>query len=178
MTGEVIDEQIPREGQAKRLHLPLKIGRSEERRVPALEGVKIVTIVQIVALELGCAVEELIILREGEELPLDPGTIIGPDYPQHRRHHIHYKSPVKVSVNYNAASHHREFKRQDTVEDVLLWAIKVFNIDPAMVPEFELALHGSKDELPATEHIGHLAGRCDELDLDLIRGTFVNGAAP
>jgi len=177
MTGEVIDEQELGEGQAKSLHLPIKIGRDDERQIEVLHGVELVTVIQIVALERGCTVEELIIVREGEELPLDPGTVIGSDYPHHRRHHIHHRSEVKVVVYYNAATHHHEFKGHDTVEDVLTWAIKVFNIDPAMAPEFELALHGSKDELPGTEHIGHLAGHHKELDLDLIRGTLVNGAA-
>ena len=162
--------------QGRSLHLPIKIGHNDERQIEVLHGVDLLTVIRIIAVERGCIVEELIIVREGEELPLDPGTVIGPDYPHHRRHHVHHRSEVKVNVNYNAGTRHREFRRHETIEDVLTWAIKIFNIDPAMAPEFELALHGSKDELPGIEHIGHLAGHHKELDLDLIRGALVNGA--
>ena len=44
-----------------------------------------------------------------------------------------------------------------------------------MATEFELARHGQKEELPGTEHIGHLAGHHHVLELDLVRGDIANG---
>jgi hypothetical protein len=95
--------------------------------------------------------------------------------PRHRRHHVHHRGEVKVTVYYQAEVHERDFKRHATVEDVLTWAIKAFNIDPSMATEFELARHGQTEELPGAEHVGHLAGHHHELALDLVRGNIANG---
>jgi hypothetical protein len=81
-----------------------------------------------------------------------------------------------VTVYYQAGEHAHAFKRSATVEDVLMWAIAAFHIDPSMATEFELTRHDQKEELPGTEHIGHLAkGECT-LAFDLVRGDIANGS--
>jgi hypothetical protein len=177
MNVEVIDGEKVGEGHAEGLHLPLKAEHGDERAIMVRHGVKLVTVIEVIALERGCGVEELVIIREGEALPIDIETNIGPDYPCHRRHHVHYKTEVEMEVFYNGDGKRKPFKRHATVEDVLAWSVATFGIDPAMATEFELALHGQTAELPGTEHVGHLAGRHMELALDLVRGAFVNGCA-
>ncbi len=117
----------------------------------------------------------LLLVREGEDEPLSAMILIDASYPRHRRHHVHHQGEVKVNVHYQADIRHRDFKRQATVEDILTWAITVFSIDPTMATEFELARHGQREELPGTEHVGHLAGHEHELALDLVRGDIANG---
>ena len=128
-------------------------------------------LLEVVARERNCQVEELILIREGEAEALSAIVLIEADYPHHRRHHVHHRGEVKVAVNYQAETRHRNFKRHATVEDVLVWAIKEFGIDPTMATEFELARHDQKEELPGGEHIGHLAGRRHEIEVDLLRAT-------
>lgn len=179
MTEDLITRPHPDPHVAEPAQAPtliLKTGPGDERHVAAPHGATVLTIVQIIAAEQDCAVEELIVIREGEALPLDLHLILDVDYPRHRRHHIHRKAEVTVEVFYNAGAKSHAFPRRTTVEQVLAWAIKAFGIDPAMATEFELALHDHKDELPGDEHLGHLVGHHTRLDLDLVRGAFVNGA--
>ncbi|MBU2829760.1 hypothetical protein [Acidithiobacillus ferriphilus] len=153
----------------------VKTGFSDERAVEVELGRRVTTLLEIIASERGCAVEELVLFREGEDELLTEGVLVEAGYPHRRRHHVHYVGEVNVTVHYQASAHHRDFKRHATVEDVLRWAIDVFTIDPSMATEFELARHGQKEELPATEHVGHLAGCQNELVVDLVRGDIVNG---
>jgi hypothetical protein len=45
-----------------------------------------------------------------------------------------------------------------------------------MATEFVLTRHGQKEELPGSEHVGHLAGHHHyTLELDLVRGDIANG---
>jgi hypothetical protein len=132
-------------------------------------------LLDVVALQHGLSVTELIIVREGHREPLDHNAPIGHDYPHRRRHHVHHRKPVNVAVHYQAFTKHGDFPRQATCEQVLDWAIGAFTIDPSMADEFELALAGHTEELPLSEHIGHLAHHCDTLELNLVRGEIANG---
>lgn len=99
-----------------------------------------------------------------------------PETTDDRHHDTRHAGEVEVTVYYQAAQHGRAFKRSATVEDLLIWAIAMFNIDPSMATEFELTRHGQKEELPETERVGHLAGGHRELALDLVRGAIANGS--
>ena len=153
----------------------VKIGHDEEHVVEIEGGQPIGSILVVIAAERGCAIEELLIFREGEADPIPGEIIVGRGYPHRLRHHVHHHRDVEVMVHYQADSHRHKFKRSQTVEAVLDWSIPAFGIDPTMAPEFELARHGSKEELPLSEHLGHLAGRHDCLELDLIRSEMPNG---
>lgn len=162
---------------ALKLPLAVKAGLGDERTFEFALGSSVTAILGVFAAERGCRVEELIMFREGEDEPLSAIILMEAEYPRHRRHHVHHKGEVKLTVYYQEEIRHRDFRRQATVEDVLAWAIEAFKkIDPSLATEFELALHGQKDELPATEHVGHLAGHHHELALDLVRGDIANGS--
>jgi hypothetical protein len=173
--------EINRENEAESPDLPLKIpvtiktGPDEERIVEIEAGQPIGSILVVIAAERGCAVEELLLFRDGENDDIPGDTLIGPDYPHRHRHHVHPTRDIEVIVYYQADSHRRKFKCSQTVEAVLDWAIPTFGIDPTMAPEFELARHGAKEELPLSEHLGHLAGHHDCLELDLVRSEMPNG---
>lgn len=173
---EVVEEIEAADVAPSKLRIPVKTGRIEDRVVELVVGGRLMTILDIVAAERGCAVEELILFREGESEPVAATVLVEVDYPHRRRHHVHHVGDVVVAVYYQSRDKSRPFRRNATVEDVLAWAIKAFDVDPGMASEFELTLHGQKDELPGTEHIGHLAGRHKELALDLVRGDIANGA--
>jgi hypothetical protein len=163
------------EPNAKRA-IPVKLGHHEERTIEVELGRSVYTILEIVATERGCKVEELALYRDDEDEPLANIVVIDVDYPHQRRHHVHHAHDVKVTVYYQGRDKGRDFKRNATIGDVLEWAIDEFKIDPSMASEFELALHGQTTELSASEHVGHLAGHHQELSLDLIRGDIANGA--
>jgi hypothetical protein len=154
----------------------IKVAHGEERNVLIASGSNVTAILEIFATERGCTIEELVLVREGEEQPLSAVVVIDTDYPHRCRHHLHHAKAVKVIIFYQAGSDHREFRRNATVDEVLVWAIQAFNIDPGMATEFELARRGSKEELPGAEHIGHVARHHHELELDLIRGDIANGS--
>jgi len=154
LQGAVIEDSEA----AHKVSVPVKTGFSEERVVEIELGRSVATILKIIAAERGCTIEELVLLREGESEQLIEAVLVEANYPHHRRHHVHYVGDVKVTVHYQADSQHQDFKRNATVDDVITWAIKVFKIDPSMATEFELVRLGEKDELPPTEHVGHLAG--------------------
>jgi hypothetical protein len=163
---------------AGKLPILVKTALSEDRVLEIEAGNTITTLLEVIATEHGWRLEELILVREGDDEPLSDTVRVDGDYPYRRRHHVHHRSEVKVIVNYQAESRHREFRPQSIVESILFWAIKAFNIDPAMATEFELTRHGTQEELPGTEHIGHLAGHQRQIELDLIRGDIANGARP
>jgi hypothetical protein len=131
-------------------------------------------VLAIVATNHGLLVEDLYVVRDGEDEPMDCAHAASHDG-HHRRHHVHHRHPVNVTVRYQASTHHREFRRHAPLERVLDWAIRAFGIDPAMAGEFELTRAGSTEELPLSEHVGHLAGKHDRLELDLVRGDIANG---
>ena len=152
----------------------LKAALDDERIVELEPGASVRSILEIFAAERCCAVEELVLIWEGEDGPLAEAIVIG-ESPGHRRHHVHYAGLVEVTVYYQTDSRRRAFKRHETVEHVLSWAVKAFNVDPSMATEFELALHGQLAELPGGEQIGHLAGHQRDVALDLVRGHISNG---
>lgn len=155
----------------------VKTGFEVETIIELVPGSSVVrTVLDAIAGERGCTVEELMLYCEGDEEPLAESVLVEAGYPHRRRHHVHHAGEVKVSVSYQADSRHLDFKRNATIGDVLAWAIDIFNIDQSMATEFELARHGQKEELSPTEHVGHLAGRHRELDLDLVRGDIANGS--
>ena len=159
------------------LTIKIKLGADDDRSFELRPGCRLREVLEVVALEQGLRVEELLLFRGEEEEPVAAEIIINADYPCERRHHLHHKSEVEVSIFYQSKDHRHAFRRHTTVGHVLIWAIKVFGIDPTMAGEFDLTLHGSKDALPESEHIGHLTGKNTCLELDLVRGDIANGAS-
>lgn len=172
---EIVEESGLAGATAKKIKIPVKTGHTEERVVELAAGDRLMTLLEIIAGERGCAVEELILFRDGESEPLAATIVVRADYPHERRHHVHYVGEVVVTVYYQARQQSRAFRRNATIEDVLAWAIEVFGVDAGMASELELTLHDQKDELPGTEHVGHLAGGHRDLALDLVRGDIANG---
>ncbi len=160
----------------RKFSIPVKLGCIEERFVELELGSSVTAILEVVAAERGCNVEELILVREGETEPLTPAIVVDANYFHQRRHHVHHTGEVAVTVYYQEGEHRRAFKRFEAVKDVLAWAIEVFDIDSSMAAEFELARRGHKEELHGPEHVGHLAGKDCELALDLVRGDIANGS--
>lgn len=158
--------------------ISVKSGYAEEQVVELELGSRVTTILETVAVERDCDIEELILAREGEGEPLASNIVIDANYPHKRRHHVHHLGEIKVTVYYQMGQHTRTFKRFEAVKDVLSWAITVFDIDSSLATEFELVRHGQEEELPAPEHIGHLVGKNCELELDLVRGVIPNGSYP
>ena len=156
--------------------IPVKWGYAEEQIVELELGCSVTAILEIVSAERDCLVEELILAREGESEPLTSAIVVDENYPHKHRHHVHHQGEVTVTVYYQACKHSRAFKRFEAVKDVLPWAIDVFDVDSSLATEFELTPHGQKEELHGPEHIGHLAGKNCELDLDLVRGDIANGS--
>lgn len=139
-------------------------------------GLLIEHVLKILATDHGLLIEDLYVVRDGEDEAADWAYPVHRDG-YHRRHHVHQRHPVDVTVRYQAGEHRCEFRRHAPLERVLDWAIRVFNIDPAMAGEFELTRAGSTEELPLNEHVGHLAGKHDCLELDLVRGDIANGGS-
>lgn len=175
--SDVIEKSEPDGTSASKVAVPVKTGHGEERVIEVDLDSPVTVILDVIAAERDCSVVELILVREGDEEPLTEIVVVEADYPHKRRHHVHHAGEVAVTIFYQAREEKRDFKRSATVETVLAWAIDKFRIDPAMASEFELARHGQKEELPGSEHIGHLAGAHRELALDLVRGDIANGAA-
>ena len=157
------------------LNIAVKFGEDEERIIGAVPGSRVTVILEVLAAERGCRMEELILIREGDDEPLTAAVLIEDDYPCRRRHHVHRAGEVTVPVGYQAGQQVRTFRRHATVEEVLLWAIATFKIDLSMASEFELTRHGQKKELPGAEHIGHVADAERTVCLELVRGHISNG---
>ena len=147
----------------------------EERLVELKYGTSVTSVLEIVAAESGYRLEELVLLREGQDSVLTSDIVVDANYPHKLCHHVHYADEVSITVYYQADRDCRDFKRFEAVKDVLAWAIKAFPIDATLATELVLVRHGQKDELPEREHVGHLAGKDCELALDLVRGTIANG---
>lgn len=154
----------------------VKLSDAEDRVLELRRGSSVETILEIVAEERGCGIRELILVREGETKPLSSDQIVDGDCSDKLCHHVHYVGDVKVLVHYQEKLESREFKRFEAVEDVLIWAIEEFAIDRNLATEFVLVRHGQKEELRDHEHIGHLASKCGELALDLVRADIANGS--
>ena len=173
--GQVGSRGNSRQSQAK-IAIRVKTGYAEERVVELEPGSSVTRILEIVAADRDCTVEDLVVLREGERELLTSDLVVDAKYPCECRHHVHYPGEVTVTVYYQAGHQERRFKPFEAVKDVLAWAIEVFRIDATMATEFELTRRGQKEELPEPEHIGHLAGKDCKLALDLVRGVIANGS--
>lgn len=160
-----------------KIAIRVKVDCAEARVLELEEGVSAAGILEFVAEERGCGIEELVLVREGEDEPLVVDVAVDVGDPDKGPLHIHYPGEVKVTVFYQERHDIREFKRFEAVKDVLAWAIEAFKIDSSLATELVLARHGQKEELPEREHIGHLAGKDGELALDLVRGDIANGSS-
>ena len=158
-----------------KIGIRVKVGDTEERLVELKYGTCVTSVLEIVAAESGYRLEELVLLREGQDSVLTSDIVVDANYPHELCHHVHYADEVSVTVYYQADRDCRDFKRFEAVKDVLARAIKAFPIDPTLATELVLVRHGQRDELPEREHVGHLAGKDCELALDLVRGAIANG---
>ena len=159
----------------EKLSIPVKLSCDEERVFELVPGSPVTAIVEIVASERGCRVDELVLSREGDDEPLTSAIVVDANYPHGLCHHVHHPGEVTVTVYYQQVQHRRLSKRFETVKDILIWAIETFDIDASMATEFELTRHGQKEELPGWEQIGHLAAENCEIALNLVRGDIANG---
>ena len=160
-----------------KIRVPVKVDGAEARVLELEQDARGTEILQIVATERGCSIEELVIVRDGEGEPLLADVALDTGDPDKGPLHVHYPGEVKVTVFYQAGHDVHEFKRFEAVKDVLAWAIEAFKVDSSLATELVLVRHGQKDELPEREHIGHLAGKDSELALDLVRGDIANGSS-
>ena len=125
----------------------------------------------------GFPLEEALLFIEDEPQPVELEIIVTDEYPHRRKHHVHRTRSIEVIVHYMSRSAHRQYPPSARVETVLAWALREFSIDPAIAPEFELALAGSTEELPSSRHIGSLIRHpCGRVEMNLIRGVIPNGA--
>ncbi len=155
--------------------IEVRAAGNEVRIIEVERGGTLLTLVDVVARERGCRVEELAIFRDGVEEALATTVIVDAAYPRRHRHHVHRAEPVEAAVHYNGGTKAHAFRRDAKVEAVLGFAVAAFGIDPTMATEFELARVGVREELPGAEHLGHLAGHHHRLELNLVRGDIANG---
>ena len=160
----------------EQVSVTVRHGRDDERDIHVGAGARAATLLERFAEERGWKAEDLQLFRGDEEEPLAEDAPIGRDQQHGQRHHVHHRGEVEVLVYYQTRQEKRGFRRNARLEAVLDWAIDKFGVDPTMAGEFELARHGVKEELPLSEHVGHLAGRERRLGLDLVRGDIANGA--
>ena len=136
-------------------------------------------IVAAVAVKAGFPAEEGLLFIEDCEEPLDLNLIIATES-INRVHHVHRLRHIEVSVFYQRRQIEKRFSPATRVHRVLDWAVSSqgFNIDRAIAPEMELALHNSTKALPKDAHIGrYLRHPHHCLAFDLIRGIVPNGAS-
>jgi hypothetical protein len=178
-TGAVLDDRADgsKAHPEEKLTIQVKLGPNEERSFELRSGSRAGDVLEIMAREHGLRVEELLLFREGDDEPVETELVIDADYPCNCRHYVHHKNEIEVVAFYQSKTHRHAFRRHQTVGHVLIWAIKVFGVDPTMASEFDLTLHGGKDALPESEHIGHLAHHHKCLELDLVRGDIANGGS-
>lgn len=136
-------------------------------------------IVAAVALKSGFRAEEGLLFVEDCQAPLDLELIV-PTESVGRIHHVHRVRQIEVSVFYQRRQIEKRFSPATRIQRVLDWAVSPegFNIDKAIAPEMELALHGSMTALPKEAHIGRYLRHPQHcLAFDLIRGIVPNGAS-
>lgn len=147
-------------------------------RIP--EGSLAREIVVAVATKSGFPAEEAVLFVEDAEEPLDLAVVVAPEKISGKIHHVHRVRKIEVEVFYQAQHKEKKFPPSARVQRVLDWAVGKdgFNIDPAIAPEMELALHGQTKPLPKNAHIGRYIRhpQC-KLEFDLIRGVVPNGAS-
>jgi hypothetical protein len=154
-------------------------GLADVEAVRIEEGSTGRAIVAAVAVKGGFPVEEGLLFVEDGEAPLDLELIVATERVG-RTHHVHRVRHIEVSVFYQGRQIEKRFSPATRVQRVLDWAVspKGFNIDKAIAPEMELAVHGSTTALPKNAHIGrYLRHPQHHLAFDLIRGIVPNGAS-
>jgi hypothetical protein len=154
-------------------------GLTEVEAIRLPEGSAGRDIVAAVAVKGGFPSEEGILFVEDVEEPIDLAILIAEEMGRGKVHHVHRARQVEVSVFYNGQQKEKRFPPSARVQRVLDWAVgrEGFNIDRAIAPEMELALHGSTTALPRDAHIGRFIRHPHhKLALDLIRGIVPNGA--
>ena len=67
-----------------KIAIRVKLDRAEERVVELKRGASVSRILEIVAAERGCGIEELVLAREGEDEPLTSGVVVDAGYPHKR----------------------------------------------------------------------------------------------
>jgi hypothetical protein len=150
----------------------------EAIRIP--EGSLAQEIVAAVARKGGFpAAEGVLFVEDGEE-PLDLAVVMTTEQVSGKVHHVHRVRKIEVGVFYQGQRKEKKFPPSARVQRVLDWAVGKdgFNIDPAIAPEMELAIHGQTKALPKNAHIGrYIRHPHCALDFDLIRGVVPNGAS-
>lgn len=136
-------------------------------------------IVSAVAKMGGYPPDEAVLFVEDGDGPLDLEAVV--EEPAARQvHHVHRAQHVDVIIYYQNQQVERRFRPSTRVQRVLDFAVGpdgFKNIDRAIVPELELALHNTKAALPKNAHIGRFIRHPEHrLELDLIRGVIPNGA--
>ena len=137
-------------------------------------------IIAAAAAKGGFSPEEAVVFVEDEDEPLDVTAIIVEGAHGGKVHHVHRLRHVDVTVFYKEQHIERRFRPSARVQRVLDWAVGpngFKNLDPPIIPEMELALHGTTTALPKNAHIGRFV-RLEQpcLKLDLVRGVIPNGA--
>jgi transposase len=99
----VVRDVVVKDGERDH-QFPVKAGQGDERTVDLPSGRNVTVILEIFAAERGCPVEELVLIRDGEDEPLSGIVLIDAGYPRNRRHHVHHVSAVKVTVSVCRAS--------------------------------------------------------------------------
>jgi hypothetical protein len=135
-------------------------------------------IVAAVAAKGGFPAEDGILFIEDVEEPVDLAVVVIEENCRGKVHHVHRARQVEVAVYYQSHDKDKRFSPSARVQRVLDWAVGPlgFNIDRAIAPEMELALHGSTTALPRDAHIGRFIRHPHhKVAFDLIRGTVPNG---
>lgn len=135
-------------------------------------------LIAAVAARGGFPAGEASLFVEDEDEELDASKLIVDERMSGRVHHVHRAKQIEVTVFYGKEERRKAFRPAARVQRVLDWAVgrHGFNIDPAIAPEMELALHGQQDPLPKTAHIGRFVRHPQhKLEVDLIRGVVPNG---
>jgi hypothetical protein len=136
-------------------------------------------LVSAVAMKAGFSADEALLFLEDADEPVDIAVAVIDEAHAGRIHHVHRLRQVEVKVFYKDQHIERRFRPAARVQRVLDWAVGpegFKGIDPVIVPELELALHGTTKALPKNAHIGrYVRHHQPHLELDLVRGVIPNG---
>jgi hypothetical protein len=156
-------------------------GLLEIETIRLSKGVPAERLIAAVAAKGGFPAGEAVLFVEDEDEPLDFAAVVIDEHMGERIHHVHRARHVEVTVFYQGREKNKSFRPSARVQRVLDWAVgrDGFNIDPAIAPEMELALHGQTVALPKSAHIGRFVHHPHHsVAFDLIRGVVPNGGDP
>jgi hypothetical protein len=154
------------------------LGEVDVVRIP--EGSPAREIVLAVASRVGFPAEEALLFVEDCQEPVDLTVLVVEEGVSGKVHHVHRARNIEVALFYQGRQIEKRFAPSTRVQRVLDWAVSPagFNIDAAIAPEMELALHGDTTALPKNAHLGrYVRHPGHELTFDLIRGVVPNGAS-